>query len=134
KEFFGKYPELLELVHDKTDEQLENLHRGGHDRVKIYNAYLRAVQHRGSPTVILAKTVKGYGMGANQARNATHQEKKLTDSGFAQSVKPYKIPVPAQQENPGTPYRPEPTSPQILYLQERRRALGGYLPCREVAK
>src|SRR3984885_323659 len=134
QEFFGKYPELLELVSDKTDEQLENLHRGGHDRVKIYNAYRRAVNHHGSPTVILAKTVKGYGMGANQARNASHQEKKLTDSGLAQFVKRFKIPVPEQQAKLGKPYRPAPDRPEIVYLQERRRALGGYLPCRDVPK
>src|SRR5271169_6143298 len=134
QEFFGKYPELLEMVSDKTDEQLENLHRGGHDRVKIYNAYRRAVNHHGSPTVILAKTVKGYGMGANQARNASHQEKKLTDSGLAQFVKRFKIPVPEQQAKLGKPYRPAPDSPEIVYLQERRRALGGYLPCRDAPK
>src|ERR1700727_3104166 len=134
KEFFGKYPELLELVSDKTDEQLENLHRGGHDRVKIYNAYRRAINHRGSPTVILAKTVKGYGLGANQARNPSHQEKKLTDSGLAQFVKRFKIPVPEQQAKLGKPYRPAADSPEIVYLQERRRALGGYLPCRDTPK
>ena len=134
QEFFGKYPELLELVSDKTDEQLENLHRGGHDRTKIYNAYRRAINHRGSPTVILAKTVKGYGMGSNQSRNASHQEKKLTDSGLAQFVKRFKIPVPEQQAKLGKPYRPAPDSPEIVYLQERRRALGGYLPLREVPK
>src|SRR5271168_5344315 len=132
--FFGKYPELLELVSDKTDEQLENLHRGGHDRVKIYNAYRKAINHHGSPTVILAKTVKGYGLGANQARNASHQEKKLTDSGLAQFVKRFKIPVPEQQAKAGKPYRPAPDSPEIVYLQERRRDLGGYLPCRDTSK
>ena len=69
KEFFGKYPELLKLVEDKTDEELENLHRGGHDPVKIYNAYKRALEHKGGPTVILAMTVKGYGIAAAQSRN-----------------------------------------------------------------
>ena len=76
QEFFGKYPELLQLVRDKTDEQLENLHRGGHDPTKIYNAYRRAIDHRGSPTVILAKTVKGYGLGTTQdvyKRQGPHQ-------------------------------------------------------------
>jgi pyruvate dehydrogenase E1 component len=134
KEFFGKYPELLELVADKTDEQLEDLHRGGHDPAKIYNAYKKATEHSGSPTVILAKTVKGYGMGANQARNATHQEKKLTDSGLAQFVKRFNIPVPEQEAKGGKPYRPANNSPEIVYLQERRTALGGYLPTREVPK
>src|ERR1700760_2986348 len=134
QEFFGKYPELLELVRDYTDEQLENLHRGGHDRSKIFNAYRRAINHHGSPTVILAKTVKGYGLGANQSRNASHQEKKLTDSGLAQFVKRFKIPVPEQQAKLGKPYRPAPDSPEIVYLQERRKALGGYLPCRDAPK
>ena len=72
KHFFGKYPELLELVKDYTDEQLIHLHRGGHDPVKVYNAYKRAVEHKGGPTVVLAMTVKGYGLGSAQARNATH--------------------------------------------------------------
>jgi pyruvate dehydrogenase E1 component len=134
QEFFGKYPELLELVADKTDEQLEDLHRGGHDPAKIYNAYRKALDHKGSPTVILAKTVKGYGMGANQARNASHQEKKLTDSGLAAFVKRFNIAVPEAQAKAGKPYRPEQNSPEIVYMQERRASLGGYIPAREVPK
>src|SRR6202041_2959259 len=94
KEVFGKYPELLKLVEDKTDEQLADLHRGGHDPVKIYNAYKRALEHKGGPTVILAMTVKGYGMGTSQSRNATHNEKKLTDEGLAAFVKQFDIPIP----------------------------------------
>src|ERR1700685_2105757 len=81
KHFFGKYPELLELVKDYSDDQLIRLHRGGHDPVKVYNAYKRAVEHKGGPTVVLAMTVKGYGLGTAQSRNATHSEKKLTDEG-----------------------------------------------------
>jgi pyruvate dehydrogenase E1 component len=78
KEFFGKYPELLKLVEDKTDDQIARLARGGHDPVKVYNAFKRAVEHRGQPTVILAKTVKGYGLGeAGEGKNVTHQQKKL---------------------------------------------------------
>ena len=91
--FWGKYPELLKLVEDKTDKQLFKLHRGGHDPAKIYNAYKRAVEHKGSPTVILAKTVKGYGLGSAQARNATHSEKKLTDESLAEFVKHFDIPI-----------------------------------------
>src|SRR5579862_6464677 len=87
KEFFGKYPELLKLVEDKTDEELENLHRGGHDPVKIYNAYKRALEHKGGPTVILAMTVKGYGIASAQSRNPTHSEKKLTDDALTAFVK-----------------------------------------------
>jgi len=132
--FFGKYPELLELVKDYSDEDLLRLHRGGHDAMKIYNAYKRAIEHKGGPTVVLAKTVKGYGMGTAQARNATHSEKKLTDDGLAAFVKQFDIPVPEEAAKHGTPYRPAEDSPEIKYLQERRRVLGGYLPKREVPK
>jgi len=130
--FFGKYPELLELVKDYTDEQLITLHRGGHDATKIYNAYKRATEHKGGPTVVLAKTVKGYGMGTAQARNATHSEKKLTDFALAAFVKQFDIPIPEESAKMGTPYRPAQDSPEIAYMQERRRSLGGYLPSRSV--
>ena len=130
--FFGKYPELLEMVKDMTDEQLGGLHRGGHDPVKVYNAYKQAVEHKGGPTVILAKTVKGYGLGSAQARNATHSEKKLTEDGLALFVKRFKIPVPEQAAKDGAFYRPEPDAPELMYMQARRRELGGYLPERAV--
>ncbi|WP_348266365.1 pyruvate dehydrogenase (acetyl-transferring), homodimeric type [Edaphobacter paludis] len=132
--FFGKYPELLELVRDMTDEQLERLHRGGHDPAKIYNAYKRAMEHKGGPTVILAKTVKGYGMGSSQARNATHNEKKMVDSELAAFVKRFDIPIPEEAAAHGTPYRPAQDAPEIAYMQERRRELGGHMPKREVPK
>ena len=132
--FFGKYPELLELVSDMTDEQLERLHRGGHDPAKIYNAYKRAIDHKGGPTVILAKTVKGYGMGSSQARNATHNEKKLADAELAAFVKRFDIPIPEEAAQHGTPYRPAQDAPEIVYMQERRRELGGHIPKREVPK
>ena len=130
--FFGKYPELLELVKDRSDEQLGLLHRGGHDPAKIYNAYKQAVEHKGGPTVILAKTVKGYGLGSAQARNATHSEKKLADEGLALFVKRFDIPVPEQAAKDGAFYRPEPNAPELEYMQARRKALGGYLPQRIV--
>jgi pyruvate dehydrogenase E1 component len=132
--FFGKYPELLELVKDYTDEELLRLHRGGHDPAKIYNAYKRAMEHKGGPTVILAKTVKGYGMGTSQSRNATHNEKKLTDEGLAAFVKQFDIPLPEKSAKDGSFYRPAPDSPELVYMQERRKALGGYLPTRSVPK
>jgi pyruvate dehydrogenase E1 component len=132
--FFGKYPELLELVRDLTDEQLERLHRGGHDPAKIYNAYKRATEHKGGPTVILAKTVKGFGMGSSQARNATHNEKKMVDSELAAFVKRFDIPIPEEAAAHGTPYRPAQDAPEIAYMQERRRELGGHMPKREVPK
>jgi pyruvate dehydrogenase E1 component len=96
--FFGKYPELLKLVEDKTDSQLERLHRGGHDPVKIYNAYQRALEHKGGPTVILAKTVKGYGIASAQSRNPTHSEKKLTDDGLHAFVSALTSPCPKKRQ------------------------------------
>src|ERR1017187_3027118 len=132
KHFFGKYPELLELVKDYTDDQLIHLHRGGHDPVKVYNAYKRAIEHKGGPTVVLAMTVKGFGMASAESRNATHSEKKLTDEGLAAFVKRFKIPIPEKAAMQGTPYRPPQDSPEMVYMQERRRVLGGYMPTRSV--
>src|SRR6202522_2743585 len=130
--FFGKYPELLDLVKDYTDEQLIRLHRGGHDRVKVFNAYKRAVEHKGGPTVVLAMTVKGYGLGSAQARNATHSEKKLGDDALAAFVKTFDIPIPLESAKHGTPYTPAQDAPEIVYMQQRRKELGGYLPSRSV--
>ncbi|HEY5382391.1 MAG TPA: pyruvate dehydrogenase (acetyl-transferring), homodimeric type, partial [Acidobacteriaceae bacterium] len=133
--FFGKYPELLKLVEDKTDEQLAELHRGGHDSQKIYNAYKRALEHKNGPTVILAKTVKGYGLGSAQARNATHQEKKLSDESMVQFVKRFDIALPeGEKASDAAFYRPEASDPAMAYMQARRQELGGYLPVREVPK
>ena len=128
--FFGKYPELLELVKDKSDAELGLLHRGGHDPAKIYNAYKQAVEHTGGPTVILAKTVKGYGLGSAQARNATHSEKKLADDALAAFVKRFEIPIPEKAAKDGNFYRPEASAPELQYMQARRTELGGYLPQR----
>ncbi|HTV06396.1 MAG TPA: pyruvate dehydrogenase (acetyl-transferring), homodimeric type [Acidobacteriaceae bacterium] len=132
REFFGKYPELLELVNDYTDEQLIKLHRGGHDRTKIFNAYKKAVEHTGGPTVILAKTVKGYGLGSTQARNASHQEKKLTDDSITAFIHTFDIPVPDELAKQGKPWKPADDAPEIRYMQERRTELGGYMPYRQV--
>jgi len=132
--FFGKYPELLELVADKTDDEIFHFHRGGHDPVKIYNAYKRALEHKGGPTVILAKTVKGYGLGSTQARNASHQEKKLTEDSLHDFVKRFQIPLPESSVSEGKFYRPDNASPEIQYLHARRSELGGYMPTRETPK
>ncbi len=132
KEFFGKYPELLEMVADMSDDQLSDLRRGGHDPVKVYNAYKRAVEHTGRPTVILAKTVKGFGLSTTQARNASHQEKKLTDQALEDFVRRFKLPITEEEAKHSKFYKPAVDSPEITYLQERRTALGGYLPRREV--
>jgi pyruvate dehydrogenase E1 component len=130
KEFFGKYPETAALVAGWTDEQIFSLQRGGLDPQKVYNAYKRAVEHKGSPTVILAKTIKGYGLGSAQARNATHQEKKMTDDALTAFRSRFEIPIPDKSAQEGSPYRPPDNSPEIQYMQERRQALGGYMPVR----
>ncbi len=132
REFFGKYPELLQIVSDMSDDELHHLTRGGHDPQKVYNAYKRAVEHRGSPTVILAHTVKGYGLGSAEARNATHQEKKLADEALTAFRSRFAIPIPEQAARDGSLYRPADDSPEIEYMRQRRKELGGYMPHREV--
>jgi pyruvate dehydrogenase E1 component len=110
-----------------SDDDLTRLRLGGHDPVKVYNAYLRAVTHKGGPTVILARTIKGYGLGSAEARNATHQEKKLDDKALIAFRSRFDIPIPDSAANDGMPYRPPEDSPEIRYLKERRRQLGGCL-------
>ena len=124
KEFFGKYPELLELVADMSDESCIACSRGGHDPQKVYNAYKRAVEHQGQPTVILAHTVKGYGLGSAEARNATHQEKKLADQALTAFRSRFEIPIPEEAAKKGALYRPPDDSPEIAYMRERRRESG----------
>jgi pyruvate dehydrogenase E1 component len=131
REFFGKYPELLEMVADMSDDELHRLTRGGHDPQKVYNAYKRAVEHRGSPTVILAHTVKGYGLGSAEARNATHQEKKLADEALTAFRSRFAIPIPEEAAREGWLYRPADDSAEITYMRERRKQLGGFLPRRD---
>src|SRR6516225_1954098 len=130
KEFFGKYPESLALVAGWTDDEVFHLQRGGLDPQKVYNAYKRAVEHKGGPTVILAKTIKGYGLGSAQARNATHQEKKMTDEALVAFRSRFDIPIPEKAAQEGSLYLPSKDSLEMLYLQERRRQLGGYIPSR----
>ncbi|MES1240047.1 MAG: pyruvate dehydrogenase (acetyl-transferring), homodimeric type [Acidobacteriota bacterium] len=135
REFFGKHPELAELVKNYTDEQLHELRRGGHDPVKVYTAFKAAVEHTGSPTVILAKTVKGYGLGeAGEGRNVTHQQKKLNEDELRFFRDRFDIPIPDKDLHDIPFYRPADDSPEIQYLQERRRALGGSVPSRRVRK
>jgi pyruvate dehydrogenase E1 component len=128
--FFGKYPETAALVAHMTDDEIFRLQRGGLDPQKVYNAYKRAVEHTGAPTVILAKTIKGYGLGSAQARNATHQEKKMTDEALTAFRSRFDIPIPEKAAKEGSLYKPDDNSLEILYLQERRRQLGGYMPNR----
>ncbi|MGT2426858.1 pyruvate dehydrogenase (acetyl-transferring), homodimeric type [Amnibacterium kyonggiense] len=133
--FFGRDPRAAKLVEDYTDDQIWNLKRGGHDYRKVFAAYQAAMEHKGQPTVILAKTIKGYGLGPNFAgRNATHQMKKLTLDNLKQFRDELRIPISDAQleENPYLPpyYHPGQDDEAIQYLQERRRALGGYVPQR----
>ncbi|MFZ8964643.1 MAG: pyruvate dehydrogenase (acetyl-transferring), homodimeric type [Steroidobacteraceae bacterium] len=131
--FFGKYPELRELVANMSDDEIWLLNRGGHDSRKVWNAYAAAVAHTGRPTVILAKTVKGYGMGsAGEAQNITHQQKKLDDDALRAFRDRFNISV-SDEEIAKLPFkRPAEDSPEMRYLHERRRRLGGYLPKRKV--
>jgi len=131
--FFGRDPRTLEMVKDYTDDQLWGLKRGGHDYRKVYAAFKAAQEHKGQPTVILAKTVKGYGLGPSfEGRNATHQMKKLTLDNLKQFRDVMHIPITDAQleENPYQPplYHPGENDEAIQYLQERRRELGGYVP------
>jgi pyruvate dehydrogenase E1 component len=130
--FFGKYPELLELVSHLSDEDIFLLTRGGHDSKKVYNAYHQAVNHQGSPTVILAKTVKGYGMmGAGQGENTAHQQKKLNDDEVRRFRDRFKIPISDEDIHKVPYYKPPEDSDEIQYLHKQRESLGGYLPRRE---
>jgi len=131
KHFFGKYPELLEMVSDMTDEDIWHLSRGGHDPRKIYAAYKRAVDHVGQPTVILAKTVKGYGMGeAGEGQNTTHQQKKLEIEQMKRFRDRFNIPL-TDEEVDNVPFiKLKDDSPEKKYLLERRKELGGFLPKR----
>ncbi len=129
--FFGKYPELREMVATMSDEEIWRLNRGGHDPHKIYAAYSAAVKHEGQPTVILAKTVKGYGMGAvGEGKNIAHQQKKMPLEALQQFRDRFKIPVPDDQLEKIPYYRPAPDSEEAKYLQELRAKLGGPLPQR----
>ncbi len=131
KNFFGKYEELKELVTDMSDEELWRLKRGGHDPQKVYAAYAAAVQHTGQPTLILAKTVKGYGMGeAGEGQNITHQQKKMGEDALAQFRDRFNIPVSVDKLDELPFYKPDEDSAVMRYLRERREALGGYLPAR----
>ena len=129
--FFGKYPELLDLVADMSDDDIWALNRGGHDAQKVYAAYLAAVNHTDQPTVILAKTVKGYGMGeAGEGQNITHQQKKMGETVLRAFRDRFGIDVP-DERIPEVPFLPlTEGSKEHAYLHERRAALGGYLPAR----
>ncbi|MBK9315175.1 MAG: pyruvate dehydrogenase (acetyl-transferring), homodimeric type [Acidobacteria bacterium] len=130
--FFGKYPELLKLVEDMSDDDLWKLRRGGHDSIKVYNAYKRAFEHRGQPTVILAKTIKGYGLGPSggEGRNLAHQSKKLDEGDLVNFTDRFDLPISEQDAKDVNFYVPAPDSREVIYLHDRRKALGGYYPSR----
>jgi pyruvate dehydrogenase E1 component len=131
KHFFGKDPRTAAMVEKMSDEEVFDLRRGGHDSKKVYAAFHKAVNHKGQPTVLLIKTVKGFGMGkAGEGKNNVHQTKKLTDEDIKAFRDRFNIPVP-DSELPNLPfYKPADDTPEMRYLHERRKALGGYLPHR----
>ena len=131
--FFGTDPRLQEMVKDLSDTELQKLRRGGHDPEKIYPAFKAAVENIGSPTVILAKTIKGYGLGeAGEGRNITHQQKKLNEDELKLFKKRFDIPISDEDVSRAPFYKPPDDSPEVKYLKDRRHELGGYLPKREV--
>jgi pyruvate dehydrogenase E1 component len=134
EQFFNKYPELQAIVSGLSDADIDRLHRGGHDPVKIYAAYDAALKHRGRPTVILAKTKKGYGMGHwGQGKMGTHQQKKLDDEALKEFRDRFSVPLSDEDVVQLRFFRPPADSPELRYLHARRKALGGYLPARDAS-
>jgi len=133
--FFTKHPELLKLAATMSDDDIWRLNRGGHDPGKIYAAYAAASKHPGTPTVILAKTVKGYGMGeAGEGQNITHQQKKMGESALIAFRDRFQLPISDDQIKDTPFYKPSESTPEMRYLRERRAALGGSLPARKVVE
>ncbi len=129
--FFGKYPELKEMVAGMSDEDIWRLNRGGHDPRKVFAAYHAAVNHKGQPTVILAKTVKGYGMGtAGEAQNITHQQKSMDMASLKKFRDRFDLPLTDEQVENMSFYKPADDSPEMKYMAERRAAMGGFVPQR----
>ena len=129
--FFNQYPELKKMVDNLSDDEIWRLNRGGHDPQKVYAAYAQAVEHKGTPTVILAKTIKGYGMGAaGEGLNITHQQKKMTLEQLKAFRDRFSIPISDDKIAEVPFYRPDDDSPEIKYIKKQREALGGYLPHR----
>ena len=130
--FFSKYPELLAMVEHMSDDEIYRLDRGGHDPYKVFQAYRAAKEHKGQPTVILAKTVKGYGMGeAGEGQNSTHSQKKLGIKQVESFAKRFKVPVTKEDVKELNFYKPEQDSEEMVYMKSRRDKLGGSLPVRE---
>jgi pyruvate dehydrogenase E1 component len=135
EKFFGKYPQLLKLVEHLSDDEIRSLGRGGHDTAKVYAAYKAATEHKGQPTLILASTIKGYGLGeAGEGRNITHQQKKLNEEELREFRSRFGIPISDEDVAKAPFYKPAEDSPEMKYLHERRKALGGTLPTRCAGK
>ncbi|GAB3368603.1 pyruvate dehydrogenase (acetyl-transferring), homodimeric type [Azotobacter armeniacus] len=130
KHFFGARPELQEMVKDMSDEDIWKLNRGGHDPYKVYAAYHQAVNHKGQPSVILAKTIKGYGTGAGEAKNIAHNVKKVDVESLKLFRDKFDIPLKDEELETLPFYRPDENSPEMKYLRSRREALGGFVPQR----
>ncbi len=131
--FFGKSEQLLDMVKHLSDDEIRKMRRGGHDPAKVYAAYRAAMEHQGAPTVILAKTIKGYGLGeAGEGKNITHQQKKLNEDELRNFRTRFGIPISDEEVAEAPFYIPPENSPEMNYLHERRQALGGYLPSRKV--
>ena len=129
--FFGKYPELREMVSAMSDSDIWRLNRGGHDPHKVYAAYAAATSHKGQPSVILAKTVKGYGMGdAGEGHNVSHQQKSMDIESLKKFRSRFDLPISDKEVEELKFYKPDPDSPEMTYMRERREALGGSLPQR----
>tara|TARA_X000000950_G_scaffold242345_1_gene296649 strand:- start:3494 stop:6109 length:2616 start_codon:yes stop_codon:yes gene_type:complete len=131
KHFFGKHPEALKLVKNMSDEEIENLNRGGHDPIKVFNAYKAAYDCKNKPTVILSFTVKGYGIGSRQADNTTHQVKKLSDENLNDFIRKFKLPINKKQLEKLDYLKFKQSSKEYEYLISRRKELGGHLPLRK---
>lgn len=132
QDFFGKNPELLKLVEHLSDDQIKDLRRGGHDAQKVYTAYHAAVNHKGVPTVILAHTIKGYGLGESaEGKNTTHQQKKLEEDDLLKFRTRFELPLSDEEAKAAKFYKPDPSSPEVKYMLERRKELGGFLPVRK---
>ena len=127
--FFGVDPRLLAMVEHLSDDQLQKMRRGGHDPAKVYAAYKAAVEHRGSPTVILAQTIKGYGLGeAGEGRNITHQQKKLNEDELIEFRRRFDIPISEEQAAHAEFYKPPDDSPEMVYLRGAARRWAGSCP------
>jgi pyruvate dehydrogenase E1 component len=130
--FWGVDPRLLDMVKHLTDDQLKKMTLGGHDPIKVYNAYRAAVEHKGSPTVILARTIKGYGLGeAGEGKNITHQQKKLNEDELRAFRSRFGIPIADSEIGHAPFYRPPEDSVESKYMLDRRRQLGGFVPARK---